>query len=497
MKRLFPLLILTITCLQAEAQDWVDALRFSQTYAGGTARSTAMGGAFGALGGDFYSASSNPAGLGVYRSSELTITPELYFDKTTSRYIGNEVEENKYNFNISNFGYVVSFNKEKEKGFIGATIAFGFNRLNNYHSNIAIEGGNTESSLGDLYVSSANYGEGAGPVDPVNLLPFSEGLFYDSYVMDFDTLSGQYFLNEYLKNVDGSYNNTQRNIIERSGKMNEWVVSAGFNYGHFLYFGATLAITPIRFEERSNFTEFANTEYNDQFNYYEKLSIRGTGYSGKFGVIVKPISLLRLGVAFHTPVVYYINEVYEANISSSFVGNDIIYPQDGYGNTIYDAENDYRIVTPYKLIGSAGVTIGKFAIVSADLEFIDYSTMRLRKGGDGYDFYDENQGIKAIYRSTMNLKTGAEFRIKKLYLRGGFGYYGSPYKESEINFDAHQYNYSAGIGFRDKNIIVGFAWSYKIYDERYILYQMEDTKPYTSNLDSKISRFLLTLGYKF
>lgn len=496
MKRLIPLIILAIACLPLEAQNWVDALRYSQTFAGGTARSTAMGGAFGALGGDFYSVSQNPAGLGVYRSSEFTFTPELYYNKTTSRYIGNEVEDYKYNFNISNLGYVATFNKNKDEGFIGGSFAFGFNRLNNYHSNIIIEGVNTESSLGDLYVNSANYGEGIGPVDPVDLLPFSEGLFYDSYVMDYDTVIGQYFLNEYMKNADGSYNIDQRNVLQRSGKMNEWVFSAGFNYGHFLYFGATFSITPIRFEERSNFTEFANTEYNDQFNYYEKLKIRGTGYSGKFGIIVKPISLLRLGVAFHTPVAYYINELYEANIYSSFTG-EITYPQDGYGNTIYDAENDYKIVTPYKVIGSAGVTLGKFAIISTDLEFIDYSSMRLRKGGDGYDFYEENQGVEAIYKSAFNIKTGVEFRIDKLYLRGGFGYYGSPYKESEINFDAYQYNYSAGIGFRDKNVIVGFAWSYKIYDERYILYQMDGRRPYTSNLDSKTSRFLLTLGFRF
>jgi hypothetical protein len=278
--------------------------------------------------------------------------------------------------------------------------------------------------------------------------------------------------------------------------MNEWVFSAGFNYGHFLYFGATFAVTPLRFEERSNFTEIANTGYSDNFNYYEKLTVRGTGFSGKFGIIVRPISLLRLGVAFHTPVAYSINEIYEANLTSSFV-NGIQYPQDGYGNLIYDAEFDYKIVTPYKLIGSTGITIGKLAIISADLEFIDYSSMRLRKGGDGYDFYDENQGVEAIYRSTINLKTGAELRINKLYLRGGFGYYGSPYKASEINFDAHQYNYSAGIGFRDKNVLVGFAWSYKIYDERYILYQMDGRRPYTSNLDSKVSRFLLTMGYRF
>ncbi|MGD2035436.1 MAG: hypothetical protein PVF73_10295 [Bacteroidales bacterium] len=495
MKRLIPLFIVILTFSQSKAQDWVDALRYSQTYAGGTARSTAMAGAFGALGGDFYSVSQNPAGLGVYRSSELTFTPELYVNKTTSRYIGRETEDMKYNFNINNFGYVLSFGKGDE-GFIGGSFAFGFNRLNNYHSNIVIEGTNTESSLGDLYVATANYGNGDGPVDPRYLHPFTEGLFYDSYVMDLDTITGYYFLNENLRNGDGTISNIQRNTLERSGRMNEWTFSAGFNYGHFLYFGATFSIIPVSFEERSNFKELPASGGNYYFNYYERLDQRGTGYSGKFGIIARPIPLLRVGFSFHTPTVYYINEVYEANITSDFVSG-IIYPIDEDGYTLYDATYDYRIISPYKLIGSVGVTLGKFAILSGDVEYIDYTSMRLRKGSDGYDFYDENQGIEAIYKGAVNVKTGAEFRLNSWYFRGGFGYYGSPYSSDEINFDAHHFNYAAGVGFREKNFSIDFAWNYKIYDERYILYILDDGKPYTSNLDSRISRFMMTFGFRF
>ena len=58
--------------LFAGAQDLMDALRYSNIAVSGTARAGAMGNAFGALGGDFTSASINPAGLGLYRSSEFT-----------------------------------------------------------------------------------------------------------------------------------------------------------------------------------------------------------------------------------------------------------------------------------------------------------------------------------------------------------------------------------------------------------------------------------------
>ena len=57
------------------AQGELDAYRYSQTELNGTARYLGMGGAFGALGGDISSMSSNPAGLGIYRSSEIVTTP--------------------------------------------------------------------------------------------------------------------------------------------------------------------------------------------------------------------------------------------------------------------------------------------------------------------------------------------------------------------------------------------------------------------------------------
>ena len=71
------LLALIITFSGASAQNVDDALRYSNIYYGGTARFMSMGGAFTALGGDISSLSQNPAGLGVFRSSEMTITPQL------------------------------------------------------------------------------------------------------------------------------------------------------------------------------------------------------------------------------------------------------------------------------------------------------------------------------------------------------------------------------------------------------------------------------------
>src|ERR1043166_10287149 len=77
------------------AQNDVDALRYSQTGLAGTARFISMGGAFGALGGDFSTLSWNPAGLAIYRTSEFTFSPSLYLEKSTSDFTGHVSKENK------------------------------------------------------------------------------------------------------------------------------------------------------------------------------------------------------------------------------------------------------------------------------------------------------------------------------------------------------------------------------------------------------------------
>ncbi len=481
---------------QSMAQNQVDALRYSQTYAGGTARSTAMAGAFGSLGGDFASVSQNPAGLGVYRSSEFTITPELYYGNISSKYNGSTYSDYKYNLNFNNLGYVSAFGNGK-KGFIGGAFAIGFNRINNFNNNIKIEGLNSASSLGQVYVESANAGDGYNPDGINDLDAFSEWLFYDSEVMKMDN-NGYYYLDSALLDDGGQPNNLQRNILQHSGRMSEWIFSLGFNYGHFFYFGGTFGIIPVDFNEISAYSEYDNDNYTrEYFRYYETLSVQGTGYTGKFGIILKPVSFLRFGLAAHLPTSFYLTEEYDASMRSLFVSGTV-NPVDEYNDPIDASVYDYEIITPAKFIGSLGFSIAKSMIISTDLEYIDYASMRLRNGGDGYDFDEENRVIKNIYRKNINVKSGVELRLDKLYLRGGFAYYGSPYQQDEANYDANSFYYSGGFGFRTEHTFIDLSLSYMTHSERLMLYQVpSQARAVSAELDQNTLRTMMTFGFKF
>jgi long-subunit fatty acid transport protein len=152
-----------------------------------------------------------------------------------------------------------------------------------------------------------------------------------------------------------------------------------------------------------------------------------------------------------------------------------------------------------KAVFSAALVLGKAAILSADYEYVDYSTIKLGDGGDGHDFFDENKDIKEAYKSVGNIRLGAEYRLTKDFsLRGGYEYYPSPYRE--MAFDTTQPNsridnsvMSAGLGYRQGGFFFDLAYKH-VMDESYSeLYSGSDMV----NYDIANDQLIMTLGFRF
>src|SRR5258708_36760248 len=113
MKKYFPLLGLFL-CLGAKAQLPEDALRASWTIPSGTARQQAIGGAMGSLGGDLTAGFVNPAGLGVYKTNEVVLTPGWRFLTDKTSYLGtNQSAADANNFNFCASERVFSYQGRK------------------------------------------------------------------------------------------------------------------------------------------------------------------------------------------------------------------------------------------------------------------------------------------------------------------------------------------------------------------------------------------------
>ena len=99
------------------SQGEVEALKYSRNELYGTARSMAMGNAFGALGGDITGVSINPAGIAVYRSSEVVVT--LGIQQNTAK-VG-DINTKVNDFNLHNWICGLSLRNE-----VMPMINFGF-----------------------------------------------------------------------------------------------------------------------------------------------------------------------------------------------------------------------------------------------------------------------------------------------------------------------------------------------------------------------------------
>lgn len=479
MKKILIITAALAASLSLNAQNEVDALRYSQLIPGGTARFNSLAGAFGALGADFSTLSTNPAGLGVYKKSEFTFTPSLYLGKTTSTYQTRTGEDLKYNFNLGNAGLVMVMPAGKalsESGWRNIQFGVGLNRLNNYNNRMLIEGFNPNSSLLDAYVNYAN------GIAPSELNEFDTRLAFDTWLLDTLGSNTSYFGAVPAGNV------LQRKSITTDGSLNEFVLSMGANYKDRFYLGASLGFPFLRYYETSTYRESdsqgAISDFKE-FTLNDEYLARGSGFNFKLGMIFRPTEWLRLGTALHTPTFFQINETYSTSISSEFDNGDY------YTASSPNGEFDYKLETPMRFIGSIAFVIGEYGLVSADYEFLDYSDARLRS--KSYKYFDENDAIRNSYVQAHNIRLGTEWRIDAFSFRGGYAIYGNPF-ESKIN-DGSRNLLSFGLGYREKNYFLDFAYVMAKGSEDYYLYDPVLVSPAVNDLQQ--NSFLVTLGFRY
>jgi hypothetical protein len=488
--------VILIIATGIKAQNVDDALRYSQIFYGGSARFNSMGGAFTALGGDISTLNQNPAGLGVFRSSEITLSPQLYNTRTTADFNG-KFTDNLYNFNINQIGFVGNIISH-ESGLISLNIAYSYNKMNNLSQSARIQGVSNSSSMADYWAGLGNSGNnGAGT--NFHDLQGAEGLAFDAWVMDTVTGSGgkKYgtVFNNYGDNASSAYGQTIRRLIANDGYIGEHSFSIGGNYSDKFFFGATFGITQLRYTsdyEHLESTDNALPTAFKNFTYIDHYEDKGTGYSVKFGAIYKPVDAVRLGLAFHTPTWYKIDEYYYNDVTANFTdGGHYEFSSD-------PSRFNYALATPFRVLAGIGVQIQKIALLSADYEFVDYSTAKFSQTGDGYDYTNKNDEIKNSLKPTSNFRLGGELRLSNVYLRTGYGYYGIPFTAGDANSNLHYTSISAGVGIREQNFSIDFSYTNFNYSENYLLYPVATgIDPATANLGTSKNVFTLTLGYRF
>lgn len=469
MKKIFLYVASLFLVGSLSAQTITDALRFSQMGLNGTSNYISRAGAIGALGGDLTSASYNPAGLGVYNSNELSFSTGLFWSFTDANANGLLTSDDRANFNLGHIGALFYF-KPKSKDIKAMQFAFGFNRLKSFGNRTIFQRDNLSYSyIADVINQGLIHG-------------YNETLMNDlwySYVVDSTNSPTNPYTSVFK---EGKFN--QLRSFTESGSINEMTFSFSTNIRNFLYLGATMGVPMASYHSNGQFMEekIDVPGHVYSYTYNEIKDIYATGINLKLGAIVRPVNWLRLGLAIHTPTYYSIEDNLYSEVS-------YIKTSGGDWDPI-----EYNLQTPFRFLGSMAFVLGdnksKVAgSISGDYEYADYSNMKYRLNNIKSES-DINTTISDYFQATNTLRIGGELKLGSIALRAGYCLMDNPYSK-KLN-DAGAYSITGGLGFKNKNFFMDFAYAYTFGKSKFYEYDYN-----VINLENTTHLAQLTFGVKF
>lgn len=462
---------------ESKAQSFVDnGLLFGRTNPGGSARMQALGGTQVALGGDYSTALSNPAGLGMYNRSEITFSMATNFKDYQTTYLGSKSNSSESKFNIPGFSIVLHFEPaivpENNKGFLGGSLGITFTRINDLNYTYSYGGTNSESSIIDYFNEEAFF---IAPENPDDMLVEGDAFYnitalaYNNYLIDpqFDNNGNLLYYYSPLDPLDGETRTVNQNeIINRKGAQYQWSIAYGANFSDKFFIGGNIGITTLRYEleqtyRESDFKFSLDDEYIplDYFSIGETLDIKGSGVNLTLGLTYRPVDFVQIGASFTTPTLYQVTDTYFARAEALW--NNFDYYDDGstiLNNTQEQFDqsllSEYSLTTPLKF--ATGIAfLSKFGFISGDIEFVDYGKAKYTSEFEGDDYTFENSSMRSLYESVINFRIGAEYRYEKFRFRGGYNQMGNPYTENIA--DGTIKSWSGGVGYRGNRFYTDLA----------------------------------------
>ncbi len=460
-----PLILWSVSAMFfANAQD-VSTIRntmeiYSAPLMNGSAKYNAMAGSMGALGGDYSTLYSNPAGIGVSIASEVSGTLSLHSNKNTTALFGKSNNFTIKKAGLGNAGGVVAFRIESP------STSWKF-------VNIAIN--YSTQSLED-YSESASNGNISYHIPATN-----DDLAYAGH----------------------AYN--------RYGNISKTSMAIGGNYDHKIYVGIGLNFhnSIIDQYDTAAFTSALNNVTSEYEKQYTPFSESGNGFSASLGIIGKISPQFRLGAALETPTWWGIERVYDeyenpvdgtytedrslstpmkATLSAAFVPNK---------NFAINVDYAFGLTKPkYKVYGAAEKELNNFfSSHSKNLSEVrigaEYRISALRLRG-GYAFASSpfrSMNIDSFSENGSHSSTAFSnlFMGKRNTIGAGIGYdFKSFFIDAAYQNISSEYNSPFIQGSAADN--TGY-FSYN--------YIVESDASIVSKVKNKRNNFFLTFGWKF
>lgn len=483
----------------------------------GTARYVGMGGALEALGADISTISTNPAGIGLFRSGQVTVSGGLVTQQgeTTTPSISNiqiGFNGNKTNASFDQLGLVYSM-RTGRNGYMN--FAFNYHKSRNFDQ--ILTAANTLSHASQNKLSAMKY-------------PFANDYNWNAIDATYARLmapikdsNGKQTGMDYLDGTAYVFGQYQK------GYIGEYSLNLSGNLNNRVYLGLTFGLHDVNYRSNSYYTE--NLERNTIVEVWEDLRLDGCGVDIMAGAIFLPIenSPFRIGAYIHTPTMY---NLHLKGANDMTMANALDKVDKGQ-SSVYD----FKVYTPWKFGLSLGHTIGRELALGATYEYADYGTIdnRVNNGGyydpvdggyydDSYSDGDMNDHTKATLKGVSTVKLGVEYKPHPSWaVRLGYNYL-SPmfskdgYRDGSISSPGNAYATSTdytnwestnritcGLGYSVKKFFVDLAYQYTQTNGDFYPFmsyysktnKQEDCIADAVSVSNKRHQLLLTLGYRF
>lgn len=519
MKKIFVIAAWAFAAMPMLAQETYENAKITAEDLNGTARYVGMGGAMEALGADISTISTNPAGIGLFRKSTVSVSAGLVSQQDAADYS----EGNKTNLSFDQIGFVYSTRTGSN-----SYLNFGVN----YH----------KSRNFDYILSAADHLRNASQ-NKLTFLKARAGLLYE-----IDGKGAPQFNKPYAScnqlddiyarnlNYDGDRNTwfcdeATRYTLDRAhkGYVGVYDLNISGNINDRVYLGLTVGIHSVRYRHYGEYSEQLKGPQGDfQMTVADERKIDGQGASFTIGAIFRPIetSPFRFGVSIASPTFY---DLTTKNYTRVY---------DSHGFNVNNGESyDFKLYTPWKFGASVGHTIGNYLALGASYEFADYSHLDSRYvSGRHYDYwyggyYDEsesdrtmNNHTKETLKAVSTLKVGLEYKPDPaIAVRFGYNYVSPMYKmegfkDGSLMSDGSYYSsatdytdwkatnrITCGLGYNTGNFNIDLAYQYSATNGEFspFMNYWDEEFPELDNVcdvvnvTNKRHQVLFTVGYKF
>ena len=522
--------------LSANAQETYENAKLAGEDLNGTARYVGMGGAMEALGADISTIGSNPAGIGLFRHNNVSISGGLLMQSDGKEFSNGK----KTNLSFDQIGGVYTtrtgqksflnfgFNYHKSKNFDYILNAAGSLNGSSQNKQSYIKGILGDENNGGFNIGKNKDGQNIGYVNAT-----STNVAYTWSQIDY------LYWNSLIPNSAGTYNyeNATGYMLDRahSGYIGNYDFAVSGNLNDRVYLGLTFGMKDVNYKGYS--------EYRENFNnaggvlVRDERKVTGSGFDITAGVIVRPVaeSPFRIGAYVKSPTWY---DLTTSNVTRLVYGSGTASQEIGVANSY-----DFKMWTPWKFGFSLGHTVGNYLALGATYEYENYANINSRVNDGGYyDYYYNqyyetsspdktmNNHTKEVLKGVSTLKLGVEYKpVSNVALRAGYNYVSAMYvndaqKDPGLASLGTSYasttdytnwgainRFTLGVGYQVKKFNIDLAYQYSAQNGSFAPFSnirdisipsgattvKESNVATSTDVKNNKSQLLLTLGYRF